>query len=203
MDDRESSGGASPPIVFAGGFYPFPFPVSHLAACYRRAGRQVHFVPWRLKNIRDARVYGKSVADLVDSVCRESGAGQVDLVGFSFGAVASLYAIKHLGLSGRIRNFVSVGAPFRGAHLALSALPTILFTRAGRQMMPGSRFLAELTEGPLPPGPRYFAVSGSFDLICPPSTASLKGARNLIRPFSHASVIVSCRPHFFICSLLR
>jgi triacylglycerol lipase len=62
-----------------------------------------------------------------------------DLVGFSMGGLVSRYYLQHLEGIHRVHRFVSVATPHYG-----SAMAFFRWNPGGRQMQPGSRFLASL-----------------------------------------------------------
>jgi pimeloyl-ACP methyl ester carboxylesterase len=189
VDDRRS------PILIANGFAPFPLPLHVAIAYYRERGFEVNVVPFHLENKRDVLKYAKTVADAVTG---HSKTGKVNLIGFSMGGVASLYALKRLGIAPRVATFVALGAPFRGATIATFGQFTGIFTKTSRQLAPKSAFLADLHKDPLPPGPRYVSIGGTDDWICPLATTRLSGAENYEGPFGHQSFLIDPAVHELI-----
>jgi triacylglycerol lipase len=63
------------------------------------------------------------------------------LVGFSMGGLVSRYYLQHLEGTHRVHRFVSVATPHYG-----SAMAFFRWNPGGRQMQPGSRFLASLNQ---------------------------------------------------------
>jgi len=74
---------------------------------------------------------------------RELEAGETfDLVGFSMGGLVSRYYVQRLGGVERVERLITISSPHQGTYCAyLNGTP------AGRQMRPGSAFLAELHHG--------------------------------------------------------
>lgn len=64
-----------------------------------------------------------------------------DLLGFSMGGLVSRYYLQRLGGLRRVRRFVGVAVPHYG-----SALAWFRWNVGGRQMRPGSDFLADLNQ---------------------------------------------------------
>ncbi len=121
-----------------------------------------------------------------------TGASQVDVVGFSMGALVCRYWIQRLGGKQRTRRFVSLAGPHAGslwAHLA--PLP------AARDMRPGSPLLRELAEDADPWGAvEVFAFWTPFDLmVLPGRSGRLAGARReaSLPVASHPSMVRSPR----------
>ena len=177
------------PLLIAEGFALFPFPYMLVRRHFRKRGRDVAFVPFAMKNMGDVTVYAESIVRVADDALCRSADGKFDLLGFSMGGVAGLYAVKRLGLAPYVRNFIAVGAPFRGTKLAYLGLPTLLYSPTGFQLMPESPFLGQLHMDPLPPGPRYVSIAGDADMVCPPKATRLDGAKNIPLAFRHIDLV--------------
>lgn len=183
------SAGPGLPILIANGFAPFPLPLHLVQLEYWLRGFPSHVIPFRLVDNRDVNAYAQNVADKVERLCNRLKLPQVNLMGLSLGAVAGLMAIKRLGIAPRISTFVAVGGPLMGTDLAWAGLPTGIFTRIGLQLLPSGPFVRKLAAEPLPKGPRYVAVAGTNDLICPTWTALFPGAECITLKFHHFGVI--------------
>jgi pimeloyl-ACP methyl ester carboxylesterase len=157
-----------------------------------------------ISNMRCVEAYAKSITAKAHKVRRKHGGrhGKIDVIGFSMGGVATLYALKRLKLARHVGRFIAVAAPFRGADLAYLGFASVMFAKAGRQLKPDSKFLQALEIGPLPPGPEYTALSGEKDRLCPADRTELEGARNILLPFRHADFLFSPRLHEEILNLL-
>src|SRR5262249_27548143 len=107
------------------------------------------FGPINLGDIRDS---AGLVARKVESIIAQTGVTQVDVVGHSMGGLVGLYYVKRLGGRHRVRRLVLMGTPAQGTWSALLGLFTAPLGLASLQLLPGSPFLRELTETPLPPG---------------------------------------------------
>lgn len=191
------------PLLIVNGFSLLPMPLVVARKVYGAAGFRPYTIDFRFRNMRDVEAYARRVAEAVSLIRSECpGTGRLDIIGFSMGGVATLYAIKRLGLDRQVSRFIAVGAPFRGATISLLAFPSLLYTRTGRQLMPKSRFLASLHADPLPDGPRYVAFAGSRDTICPAERSTLDGAENVVLPFRHIDFLVSPAFHRSILEYL-
>ena len=105
-------------------------------------------------------------------------ASQVDLVGFSMGALVSRYYLQRLGGADHVRRYVSISGPHHGTLMAYG-LPL----DGVRDMRPGSSFLRELErheQGATQPAHNVetHVIYTPFDLtIVPARSSELPGAR--------------------------
>lgn len=178
------------PVLIANGFAPFPIPLHVVRDRFRALGHRTHVVPFRLSDMRDVRAFAEHICREHRKLRLSANVPRVNVLGFSMGGVAALYAIKRMGLAPDVATFAGLGSPFRGAAASWFALPSGLFSRTGMQLLPDSSFLQELHTDPLPAGPRYLSVAGTSDLICPPETARLDGAEQYELPLGHAEFII-------------
>jgi triacylglycerol lipase len=110
----------------------------------------------------------------VEALRAETGASQLDLVGFSMGALVSRWYIQRGPGRARVRRFVSISGPHQGT-LNAYCLPF-----AGvRQMRPGSALLRSLAADPDPWGSvEVHVLYTPLDLMIVPARSSeLPGAR--------------------------
>lgn len=133
---------------------------------------------------------------------RVHGAGQVDLVGFSMGALVSRYFIQRLGGKAHVGRFVSIAGPHAGTWTAY-ALPF-----AGtRQMRPGSALLRGLAADRDPFGPvEVHCVYTPLDLMIVPAHSSiLREARHVraVPAAMHRLLLSDRRVHEQVARWLR
>jgi len=167
------------PVLLVDGFTPVPMPYFHIRRFYRKHGRTVRLVPYRPADMKDVVTYARHITDEACRLMDDERTDVIDVIGYSMGGVAALYAMKRMGLAEYVRTFVAYCAPFHGSRLTLLSAPTGLYTRTGRQLAPDSRFLDDLHRDTLPDGPRYVALCGSKDVICSTTQCHLDGAENL------------------------
>jgi len=181
------------PLLIVGGFYPLltPMPLGKAARFFRRNGRMVYILPHGVRSMRDIRLRGGRVAEMIEKILAETGRDRLDILGFSMGGLASLYAIQKFGLAGRVRTLLTYGAPFQGVSASLAALATVYFARAALQLLPESDVIRDIQKAGLPPGPRYISVAGLNDWLCPPERAWLPGARHAYLTFSHLDFLIN------------
>ena len=118
----------------------------------------------------------EQVAREADAICQRPATPQLDLVGFSMGALIARYYLQRLGGKQRVRRFVSISGPHAGT-LTAYGLPF-----AGvRQMRPNSALLRELQLDPDPFGSvQVHCLFTPWDLmIVPPRSSVLPGAHSV------------------------
>jgi triacylglycerol lipase len=183
------------PIILASGFSPVKLPLKPGIRRLRQRGCDITVVPFRLSDMRNVETFAEHIAEAVKDAIKRSPTGRVNLVGLSMGGVASLHAIKRLGIAPLVDTFIAVGSPFHGSKMSWLALPTGAFTRTGRQLLPGSSYLRKLRSEPLPPNTRYVSIAGTSDTICPPSTALLDGTEQVETAFDHHEIFRNFTVH--------
>ena len=186
----------SPPLLLVGGFYPLltPMPLHLAARHFRRLGREVWIVPHSVGSMRDVRQRAALTARYAREVLAKTGAAKLDILAYSMGGLAAIYAIQHFGLADRVRTFVSYGSPYQGTPASLIILIfREYFSLMARQMLPESDLVREILAGGLPPGPRYVSVYGETDWLCPRASAYLPGAKHAHCPFDHLDFLIDPR----------
>lgn len=175
------------------------------------------WLQWRLRRWGFANVYAVSytpptvncrklavqVERHVERILRRTGADKADLVCHSMGGPLSRYALKELGLAGRVGRLVTLGSPHRGSRIAA------LFPARGAaaQIRYRSPFVTELAEGgECPVGVSCYCLFSSLDnFILPAGSATLEGAAlNRHLPYlGHASLLYSGRAARVVADCLR
>lgn len=141
-------------------------------------------------NLHDIRDTAGLVARKVESLVQQTGVSQVDIVGHSMGGLVGLYYLKRLGGRHRVRRLILLGSPAAGTWSAVFGLVTVPLGAASRQLLPGSSFLRELQEAPLPAGVDLVTISGDRDFFAPMRTTILQGARHVTLPTTHSGLLV-------------
>ena len=142
----------------------------------------------------DVRRVASRLADLVESICDETGYERIHVIGHSMGGVVARYYIQRLGGDERIHTLVTLGTPHHGT-LAAHLIPHPL----GRQLRPGSEVLTELAEPARGCRTRILSIWSDLDqLVMPKTSAALEhpdlAVRNvLIRYVGHMSLPVDGR----------
>ena len=190
MEPRDRRSPRRLPVLIANGFAPFPIPLHLVRDRLKALGHRTHVVPFRMKDMMDVERFAEHIAREHRKLQLSANVSRINILGFSMGGVASLLALKRLGLAPDVATFAGLGSPFHGASLSWFALPSAVFSLTGLQLLPDSSFLRKLHADPLPPGPRYVSVAGTHDHICPPRTAHLDGTEQLVLPIGHAEFII-------------
>lgn len=116
------------------------------------------------------RSHARAVALAVQQLQEATGAPRVDVVAHSMGGLALRYYLRNGG-GDELRRVAFLATPHRGTYAAYVA-----WGEGGREMSPGSDFLASLNESflPLPEGVEGITVRTPVDLhILPPESATL------------------------------
>jgi pimeloyl-ACP methyl ester carboxylesterase len=158
------------------------------------------FGPINLGDIRDS---AGLVARKVESIVAQTGVSHVDIVGHSMGGLVALHYVKRLGGRHRVRRLVLLGTPAQGTWSALFGLITAPLGLASLQLLPGSPFLKELAETPLPKGVDVVSIGALRDWLAPVATTALEGVRQVALPTSHSGLLVDEAVADRVSDLLR
>jgi triacylglycerol lipase len=122
------------------------------------------------------RTNALEIARAVETLKGLTGVERVDLVAHSMGGLALRYYLQFEGGAEHVRRAVFLGTPHRGTVAAMLA-----WGEGGREMVPGSTFLADLNEGlDGVDGVELLAIRTPVDLrVIPGSSATLPDALNL------------------------
>src|SRR5262249_22471166 len=124
--------------------------------------------------------------------------------GHSMGGLIGLYYVKKLGGHARVRRLIMIGTPVRGTWVALAGVATLgLWSTSSWQLLPRSRFLDELAQGPIPPGTEVFTVAAVRDWVVPLRSTRMKGATALTVPLGHSSLVVADDVYARLIQILR
>ncbi len=109
----------------------------------------------------------------VKKMLETTNAQKVDIIAHSMGSLSSRYYLKTLGGTAKVDEWVSLGGPNHGTHLAYTCKQTSCV-----EARPGSQFLQELNAGNEAPGPtRYGTWRSTGDwVILPEASAVVNGA---------------------------
>ena len=142
----------------------------------------------------DVRQVARRLAELVESVCEDTGYERLHVIGHSMGGIVGRYYVQRLGGDERVHTLVTLGTPHVGTRAA-HVLPHPL----GRQLRPGSEVLAELAAPARDCRTRVLSIWSDLDqLMMPKATAALDHAdlhvRNVMVPgVGHMSLPVDGR----------
>jgi pimeloyl-ACP methyl ester carboxylesterase len=181
---------SAPPVLLIHGYLATRGSVHLLERRLADHGRVVmtyRLGPIHMGDIRDSAGY---ISRKVESLSAQTGVEKVDVVAHSMGGLVALDYLKRLGGHRRIRRLVLLGTPILGTWSALLGIATAPLGRASLQLLPGSSFLRELGELPMPPGPEVVAIAADRDWLAPPRTTVIAGIRNLVVATGHSGLLV-------------
>ena len=153
-------------------------------------------------NLGDIRDSAGLIARKVESIVAQTGVTEIDVVAHSLGGLVGLYYLKRLGGRHRVRRFIMLGTPAQGTWSALLGLVTAPLGRASLQLLPGSPFLRELGEVPLPKGVDVISIGAMRDWMAPLSTTVLDGVRHIALPTGHSGLLVDAEVAKVVADLL-
>lgn len=139
----------------------------------------------------NCRKLAAQVARHVDRILEVNDAERADIVCHSMGGPLTRYALKNLGLAGKIDKVITLGSPHYGSRISG------LFAARGAaaQMRYCSPFVTELAEGgECPGGARFYCLYSNMDnFVIPADTATLESAeRNIpVHYLGHCSLLYS------------
>lgn len=143
-------------------------------------------------NLRDIRTSAFRVKRKIESILAQTELEKIDIIGHSMGGLIGLYMIKKLGGDKHVRRFIMMGSPVNGTWVALAGVAFLgLYSASTWQLLPRSRFLDELHQGPLPSGVEYHSISAARDWVCPPQATRLRGSKAHSINLGHSSLVIS------------
>jgi len=180
-----------PPVLLIHGYFATRGSLHLLERHLAERGHVVMSYPLGPVNLGDIRTSAGLIARKVESIVAQTGVTQVDIVGHSMGGLVGLYYLKRLGGKDRVRRLVLLGTPAHGTWSALLGLVTAPVGLASLQLLPGSPFLRDLAETPLPPGAEVTSIGAERDWLAPVGSTVLHGgARNLLVATGHSGLLV-------------
>lgn len=171
------------PVVAVAGYGGRVAALDPLVARLRDQGREVVVLQPTGGGTGDLREEAARLGALVEDTLDRTGAGSVDLVGYSAGGVVARLYVRDDGGADVVRRVVTLGSPHHGtevAELAVDAAGSC--PTACEQLVPDSDLLRRLNAGDeTPAGPAWATVRSSDDrVVTPTDSAVLDGARNVL-----------------------
>jgi pimeloyl-ACP methyl ester carboxylesterase len=154
-------------------------------------------------NLGDIRDSAGLIARKVESIVSQTGVPRVDIVGHSMGGLVGLCYVKRLGGRHRVRRLVLMGTPAQGTWSALLGVLIAPLGLAGLQLLPGSPFLRELAECPLPAGVDVVSIGALRDWLAPVASTVLEGVRHIALPTGHSGLLVDEQVADTVASILQ
>jgi triacylglycerol lipase len=170
------------PVLLVPGYGGSTRSLEPLAARLAAAGRDATVVPVPGDGTGDLAASADVLADAAADALARTGAGTVDVVGYSAGGVIARLWVADGG-AGTVRRVVTLGSPHHGttlADLAVGLAPGQC-PEGCRQLTTDSPLLDRLNAGDeTPAGPTWVSVWTTTDeTVTPPESARLDGAVDL------------------------
>ncbi len=155
-------------------------------------------------NVRDIRRSAFLIHRKIERILAQTPSQRIDIIGHSMGGLIGLYYVKKLGGHQRVRKLLMMGTPVRGTWAALAGVVTLgLWSTSSWQLLPRSRFLDELAQGPIPPGVEVHTIAAARDWVVPLQTTRISGAKSSTVPMGHSSLVVSEEVYRRVVNALR
>ena len=155
-------------------------------------------------NTRDIRRSAFLIHRKIERILAQTSWQKIDIVGHSMGGLIGLYYVKKLGGHARVRKLVMMGTPYHGTWAALAGVAGLgLYSTSSWQLLPRSRFLDELSQGPLPRGVEYYTLAAARDWVCPLPSTRIPGVKAITVPLGHSSLVVSAEVYKRLEAVLR
>ncbi len=122
----------------------------------------------------------KQVAEAAKRLKADTNSTQIDVIGFSMGALAARYMIQRLGGKDDVRRFISISGPHHGTVMAYFGP----FFTGVREMQPNSTFLQDLLKDQNPFGKvRVYAFYTPYDAMVSPSQSAILEHAQVVKSF--------------------
>jgi triacylglycerol lipase len=171
------------PVLLIPGYGGSSGSLQSLARRLRAAGRDATVVGLPGGGTGDLAEQARAVGAAAAVALARTGAGSVDLVGYSAGGVVARLWVRDGGGRSLARRVVTLGSPHHGTQLAslAASLAPDQCPPACRQLIPGSALLTRLNAGDeTPDGPAWVSLWSTVDeVVTPPDSARLEGALDL------------------------
>ncbi len=155
-------------------------------------------------NTRDIRRSAFLIHRKIERVLAQTPWKRIDILGHSMGGLIGLYYVKKLGGHARVRRLIMMGTPVRGTWVSLLGVATLgLLSTSSWQLLPRSRFLDELAQGPIPPNVEVHTIAAVRDWVVPLATTRMSGANATTVPLGHSSLVVSEEVYQRVVNTLR
>lgn len=142
--------------------------------------------------------FAEQLATRAEEVCRAAGTEKLVLVAHSMGGLVARAWIARGGGAARAARLVTLASPHHGS-LRTRRAPG----RAARDMTPGGGWIARLEadEARAPSVPGVSIFSEHDELVVPPQSARLEGARNVaLEGFGHLELLLAPAVHRIVAA---
>lgn len=168
------------PVLLVPGYGGGTDALNVLASALTKSGRDATVVQLTGDGTGDLREQAKVVDRAIRAALERTGAGSVDLVGYSAGGVTVRVWLDEFDTGGLVRRVVTIGSPHHGTSLAAIALDLApdACPIGCQQLATDSDLLRALNAtDETPSGPTWVSMWSENDrTVVPPESASLVGA---------------------------
>lgn len=135
-----------------------------------------------VQQVTDMRASGRELAAHIDKVRAQTGAAQVDLVGYSQGGVLAQYYVNVLGGAAKVGKIITIVGENHGMAQSPVTAPADQLLPPIIQLRKGSDFINEIyRNGDTRPGVKYTVITSSTDpIVAPHQETFLRGATNIV-----------------------
>ena len=186
----EPSAGFRQPVLLIHGWLGTRGVLRFLERRLKLEGFPVLSIDLGLLNVSSIEKSSELLTAKVAKLSARMGGVRINALAHSMGGLIALWGLKKLDLGKYVNRLIAVGSPFHGTYMTVPGLALFApFYKTLWQMTPGSTFLNELNEGPLPADVEIHCVAAREDFFVTPDSATLAGAHNLLIEGGHASLI--------------
>jgi triacylglycerol lipase len=130
--------------------------------------------------------HAREMAAAIDALRDRTGSDRIDIVAHSMGGLATRWLIAHHGYAPFIERVVFIATPHRGTWMS-----TVAWGDSAKEMRPGSEFLGQLEQHPLPDHIHSYTIRTRLEThVVPASSTRWPGAR--------ADHVLNFPPHSFL-----
>ncbi len=184
----------SRPIVLVHGFLGTRGSMLPLTRRFQADGHVVFSYSYGTFQTASLRRSAQGLIQQLRTICDNLGVDKVDVVGFSMGGLVTLHALKFMQGHEYVRRVVTLGTPFGGTWVGLAGVLTLgAISPSVWQVLPGSRFLKDLADAPMPPTVKMRQIHGFTDGMVPaPGPINGVSPRDyIVLPGGHSTLVVA------------
>lgn len=153
--------------------------------------------------VGDIRRSAEVLAERVEELKRDLRVKRLNLIGHSLGGIIIRYYLKKMDGWKNVKRVVYMATPHHGVPLAR----LVPFTKAGRQLVPGSEFLKEMQDDPTQcKRAKCLTIYSIFDPISQPASSCVLNCaynKRVYFPVGHLGLLLSERAVAWIAGFLE
>lgn len=171
------------PVLLVPGYGGSTTGLDVLAEALVAAGRDASVVALPGDGRGDLATQAVALQAAADDALARTGAGSVDVIGYSAGGVVARLWVRDDGGASQARRVITLGSPHHGTDLAAAAADIVASQcpAACQQLAPDSDLLRSLNAGDeTPRGPLFVSIRSTSDQVVPAYSSQLAGATNIV-----------------------